>query len=99
MGFSLFSIAAFDTQTCKQLIEVTGANSKYVCLEPEPKAAIQYIGLQSSVEYEILHLQFNKHKVHGLDMSLTFRRRLEYHVSNTFVQVRFHPLAATLKGK
>ena len=61
-------------------------------LVPTVKNPIMYIGLEGAVEYEILHLHLARDEAYNssriVSLSITIRRRMEYHLQNTFLLVR-----------
>ena len=78
----------FDTQMCSMQFAVQGKTENYVKLEKDG-VGIEFLGGRILVEYEI---QLEKLEISSRDnisvaeVKIVFRRRMEYHVTNTFLQ-------------
>lgn len=80
----------FDTQMCFMTIEVQGKTDNYIKLTKEKGSkGIEFLASRKLVEYEIQMeaLQFKSVKnISQAIVKFVFRRRMEFHVTNTFLQ-------------
>ena len=78
----------FDTQMCKMVFAVQGQTDNYVKLARDG-IGIEFLGGRFLVEYEIQKetLKILSHNnISQAEVRIVFRRRMEYHVTNTFLQ-------------
>lgn len=79
----------FDTQMCEMVFEVQGKTDNYVRLAKDGVRGIEFLGGRTLVEYEIQleDLQFaSVQNISRAIVKFVFRRRMEFHVTNTFLQ-------------
>eukprot|EP00094_Tigriopus_californicus_P006421 TCALIF_06184-PA protein Name:"Similar to GLRB Glycine receptor subunit beta (Homo sapiens)" AED:0.20 eAED:0.20 QI:0/1/0.66/1/1/1/6/0/430 len=78
----------FDTQMCQMIFEVQGKTDDYVRLVKDGKG-IEFLGGRKLVEYEIQLEELGITSVNRISRAvakIVFRRRMEFHVTNTFLQ-------------
>ncbi|XP_059081996.1 gamma-aminobutyric acid receptor subunit beta-2-like [Tigriopus californicus] len=78
----------FDSQVCKLLFDVQGLPDQYTILKPDHNG-VEFIGTRSLVEFDILleRLEvFSVNNISEAEVKFVFRRRMEFHVTNTFLQ-------------
>ena len=74
--------------------EVQGKTEQWLKLEKDG-TGVEFLASRLLVEYEIQKeiLQIgSKNNISRAHLKFVFRRRMEYHVTNTFLQVVFHLL-------
>ncbi|XP_059081415.1 uncharacterized protein LOC131879190 [Tigriopus californicus] len=78
----------FDTQVCNLEFVIQGLPEQYVKLELDHKG-VEFVGTRSLVEYDIqmedIELKTIENKS-AVAVRVIFRRRMEFHVTNTFLQ-------------
>ena len=79
----------FFIQMCQMDFEVQGKDEQWLKLEKDGKG-VEFLASRLLVEYEIQKeiLQVgSKNNISRAHLKFVFRRRMEYHVTNTFLQV------------
>ena len=79
----------FDTQLCSLIFEVQGKTDDYIQLAKDSTPGIEFLSSRKLVEYEIqmeaLEFRSVKNVSQGV-VKFVFRRNMEFHVTNTFLQ-------------
>ena len=81
-------------QMCQMDFEVQGKTEQWLKLEKDG-TGVEFLASRLLVEYEIQKeiLQIgSKNNISRAHLKFVFRRRMEYHVTNTFLQVVFRLL-------
>ena len=81
----------FDTQLCIMVFEVQGKTDNYVKLSKDNHPGIEFLSSRKLVEYEIQMEALQFRSVNNISQAVVkfvFRRRMEFHVTNTFLQVK-----------
>lgn len=79
----------FDTQVCSMIFEIQGKTDNYMRLSKEPGAGIEFLSSRKLVEYEIQMEALTFQSVNNISQGVVkfvFRRNMEFHVTNTFLQ-------------
>ena len=80
----------FDTQLCFMVFEVQGKTDNYIILSKDgPGAGIEFLSSRNLVEYQIQMEALQFKSVNNISQGIVkfvFRRRMEFHVTNTFLQ-------------
>ena len=79
----------FDTQLCFMTFEVQGKTDNYIKLSKDPKPGIEFLSSRKLVEYEIQMEALEFRSVNNVSQGIVkfvFRRNMEFHVTNTFLQ-------------
>lgn len=79
----------FDTQVCTMVFEVQGKTDNYVKLAKAYQPGIEFLSSRKLVEYEIQMEAILFTSVKNISqgtVKFVFRRNMEFHVTNTFLQ-------------
>lgn len=80
----------FDTQVCSLIFEIQGKTDNFIRLsKASGTSGIEFLSSRKLVEYEIqmeaLEFKSENNKSQAI-VKFVFRRRMEFHVANTFLQ-------------
>ena len=79
----------FDTQLCLMIFEVQGKTDNYIKLSKDSSPGIEFLSTRKLVEYEIQMEALEFRSVNNISQGIVkfvFRRNMEFHVTNTFLQ-------------
>ncbi len=74
---------------CQMIFEVQGKTDNYIRLAKDGNG-VEFLASRTLVEYEIQQEDLeisSKNNISRASLKFVFRRRMEYHVTNTFMQV------------